>query len=59
MTRKHFIAFANAIKAMKNPEDRITFIEVCIDIFSEANPRFNSLRFVQACKPDGSMPHDA
>ena len=49
MTKKHFQAFADSIKATKNADDAERFADVCIGIFKAENARFDAARFYAAC----------
>lgn len=46
MTRKHFIALAEALKESKAPHDVCARIAITL---KQANPRFNPTRFMAAC----------
>ena len=47
MTRKHFIAIAQAIRTTSNKKQLVN--ELCI-IFKQSNSLFNSTKFIDACK---------
>jgi len=66
MSKKHFEAAAKHIrnlhecaKAQRSaglPADHLESRaagaeDVCLEIFREANPRFDSVRFIEACRP--------
>ena len=48
MTKKHFQVFADAIKKIEDRETAKDIAEVCIDVFEDLNPRFDSIRFLKA-----------
>ena len=47
MTRKHFIALANAINESHGHFDEL--VERVADVCAEANPNFDRQRFMEAC----------
>ncbi len=49
MTKKHFQAFADEIARTKNKNDKRNFAKTCAAIFTESNPRFDMVRFFEAC----------
>lgn len=51
MTKKHFEAFAEAIKETNfdTPSDKIDFIRSLSSVMKESNSRFDKRRFVKAC----------
>jgi hypothetical protein len=49
MTRKHFKQIAEAIKALPRQEDKKRLADYWLPILSQANPRFDSARFLSAC----------
>lgn len=53
MTKKHFQAFADSIKATEKATDAERFADVCIKLFQDDNPRFDSARFYAACGLNG------
>lgn len=50
MTRKHFQAFADAIKAISDTKERATVAEFVANVCADQNPRFNRSRFMAACE---------
>ena len=46
MTRKHFIALANAIKESHGFDE---LVDRVADVCAEANPNFDRQRFIEAC----------
>ena len=46
MTRKHFIALANAISESHNLDE---LVDRVADVCAEANPNFDRQRFIEAC----------
>jgi hypothetical protein len=49
MSRKHFQAIANAIRAITNLEERRRTAELLAAVCAASNPRFNRGRFLNAC----------
>lgn len=49
MSRKHFVAFANEIKAMENRAHALSAAEVVANVSRTANTNFDTNRFMTAC----------
>lgn len=49
MTRKHFQAVADTIRAIPSPAKRKEQAEYHAKIFAKSNPRFDRARFFTAC----------
>ena len=47
MTRKDFIAIANVLGLISNPEERSTIMDKMCRYFAESNDRFNRSKFLQ------------
>ena len=49
MSRKHFRAIAEAIRAIGNADARHYAAIALADLLQTANPRFNRAQFIRAC----------
>lgn len=49
MSRKHFIDFANEIKAMDNRKEAEAAAEVVVNVARRHNGNFDTNRFLTAC----------
>ena len=49
MSRKHFIALAEAIRNISNPEERKRAANAVADVCAGSNGRFDRARFIRAC----------
>jgi len=47
MTRKDFVAIANVLGLISNPEERSTIMDKMCRYFAESNDRFNRSKFLQ------------
>lgn len=52
MTKKHFEAFARAIRQMSIFADKTAIADIVVQIAQESNPRFDKNRFLRACGID-------
>jgi len=53
MSRKHFTALAEAIRAISDPAERRRAAALIADVCQSANPRFDRQRFYAACNVEG------
>jgi hypothetical protein len=49
MSRKHFIALADAVKGISNPQERERAARAIADVCAGANSNFDRGRFLRAC----------
>jgi len=49
MSKKHFVAMAREISAMPNMAQRLATAIAFAKVASQANPRFDQARFLDAC----------
>ena len=56
MTKKHYVVFANMLKAIPSAALRVRFAEELVLLFKEENERFNEVIFRKAadCKVNKS-----
>lgn len=52
MSRKHFIALAKAIAALKDRDERIAMVRTLLPVLRSSNDAFNASRFCEACGLD-------
>ncbi len=50
MTRKHYEAAAESMRALEPSQHRTEAIEVLVSMFSKDNPRFKAQLFRDACE---------
>lgn len=49
MTRKDFRAMAQAVKEIKNAQERLRMARTLAEMCRASNPRFDWVRFARAC----------
>ena len=50
LTRRAFVSMANVLSQFEDSPIKRSFIDSCVKVFSESNPRFDENRFRKACE---------